>query len=196
MEQLTLFDLTNSTSSAEELRAKTFLSQGNEPVENVEAERAPASAGLGSTLSAIYNLGSSYGRTCRDVSALAIHTEATSPSSQLRLGNSGILSRGALLTFSSPEWTDSRVRFPNVDAAFGCSVCGLSDVLEPMESGEDFRRLRKYFLSARACSGILRRAESRGKKLPTALEDALKEQIRMWEAGELSDERVNEHHDN
>lgn len=195
MEQLELYDLTKSTSSAEEPRARTFPSPESELAESAEAEPAPHSAGRGSILSAICNLGSSYGRTCRDVSALAIPTEATSPSSQLRLGNSGILSRGALWTFSTPEWTDSRVRFPNVDAAFGCSVCGLSDVLEPMESEEDFRRLRKYFLSARACSGILRRAESRGKKLPDALANALTDQILMWESGEFNNETAHEHND-
>jgi hypothetical protein len=31
----------------------------------------------------------------------------------------------------------------------------------------------KYFLSPKACAGILRRAEKRGKKLPTALQKAL-----------------------
>jgi hypothetical protein len=34
----------------------------------------------------------------------------------------------------------------------------------------------KFYLSARACEGILRRAERRGKKLPEALERALKNQ--------------------
>ena len=34
----------------------------------------------------------------------------------------------------------------------------------------------RYYLSARACEGILRRAESRGKKLPKMLEDALRAQ--------------------
>jgi len=33
---------------------------------------------------------------------------------------------------------------------------------------------RKYFLSAKACSGGLQRAEKRGKKLPDFLEDALR----------------------
>jgi hypothetical protein len=35
---------------------------------------------------------------------------------------------------------------------------------------------QKYFLSAKACQGILRRAEKRGKKLPEVLERALREQ--------------------
>ena len=35
----------------------------------------------------------------------------------------------------------------------------------------------KYYLSAKACEGVLRRAEKRGKKLPEILEEALKQQI-------------------
>lgn len=35
----------------------------------------------------------------------------------------------------------------------------------------------KYYLSAKACAGILRRAERRGKKLPPELEKALRAQI-------------------
>ena len=66
------------------------------------------------------------------------------------------------LTLSMCEWTATGVPSPSDD-----SVCSLSDVLE---TGEVPRR---YFLSARACAGILRRAEARGKKLPAALEDAL-----------------------
>jgi len=34
----------------------------------------------------------------------------------------------------------------------------------------------KYFLSPKACQGILRRAEKRGKELPPMLEMALREQ--------------------
>lgn len=36
---------------------------------------------------------------------------------------------------------------------------------------------QKYYLSARACQGILRRAERRGKKLPEILMEALTQQI-------------------
>ena len=35
----------------------------------------------------------------------------------------------------------------------------------------------KYFLSAKACEGILRRAERRGKELPPMLKEALRQQI-------------------
>ena len=37
----------------------------------------------------------------------------------------------------------------------------------------------KYYLSARACQGILNRAERRGKKLPEMLEAALKEAVEL-----------------
>lgn len=52
--------------------------------------------------------------------------------------------------------------WPN-DAA----VCLLSQVLETGSIPQ------RYYLSAKACAGILRRAEKRGKKLPEALEQAL-----------------------
>ena len=35
----------------------------------------------------------------------------------------------------------------------------------------------KYYLSAKACEGILRRAERRGKKLPDMLKTALEQMI-------------------
>ena len=47
------------------------------------------------------------------------------------------------------------------------NVCSLSEILE---TGEVDRR---YFLSPTACKGILRRADKRGKELPTALLTAL-----------------------
>lgn len=90
--------------------------------------------------------------------------------------------RGALWTFSTPEWTHFLAPSPSVDA-----VCGLSDILEPMETEADLERLRKYFLSERACSGILRRAAARCKELPPELKTALTEQIRMWRDGELTE---------
>jgi hypothetical protein len=45
----------------------------------------------------------------------------------------------------------------------------LSDVLEPTGSVPP-----RFFLSPKACAGILRRAEKRGKKLPEALDRALR----------------------
>jgi hypothetical protein len=64
-------------------------------------------------------------------------------------------SRGGSLTPNISEW-------PN-DAA----VCSLSQVLETTSIPQ------RFFLSPRACAGILRRAEKRGKELPPALQTAL-----------------------
>ena len=46
------------------------------------------------------------------------------------------------------------------------SVSTLSEVLEVIVP-------KKYYLSATACAGILRRAERRGKELPPLLKEAL-----------------------
>jgi len=62
------------------------------------------------------------------------------------------------------SWTPNISAWPN-DAA----VCSLSQVLEQGSIPS------KYFLSAKACAGILRRAEARGKTLPAPLMLALKE---------------------
>jgi hypothetical protein len=55
----------------------------------------------------------------------------------------------------------------------------LSDVLETQNVQE------KYYLSARACEGILRRAEKRGKKLPEALREALEARVQTHEVEAL-----------
>lgn len=39
---------------------------------------------------------------------------------------------------------------------------------------------QKYYLSAKACRGVLRRAERRGKELPIILKTALEQQIERW----------------
>ena len=61
----------------------------------------------------------------------------------------------ACLTLNTSDWPS--------DAA----VCSLSAVLE------DGPLLPRYFLSSKACAGILRRAAKRGKDLPPALRRAL-----------------------
>jgi hypothetical protein len=63
--------------------------------------------------------------------------------------------RGESLTPNISEW-------PN-DA----DVCSLSQVLETTSIPQ------RFFLSSKACAGILRRAEKRGKELPPALQTAL-----------------------
>jgi hypothetical protein len=69
--------------------------------------------------------------------------------------SSGMGSPTEFLTLSTPDWHS------------GASVCSLSDVLETGDVPQ------RYFLSATACRGILRRADKRGKELPPALMSAL-----------------------
>jgi hypothetical protein len=62
-------------------------------------------------------------------------------------------------------------------------VCLLSQVLETISIP------LRYFLSSKACAGILRRAEKRGKKLPAMLYAALRWQARsMYVPVEVSPE--------
>ena len=69
--------------------------------------------------------------------------------------NSGMGSPTAFLTLSTSEWPSAGV------------ACSLSDVLETGVVPQ------RFYLSARACRGILRRAEKRGKSLPPSLHAAL-----------------------
>ncbi len=69
--------------------------------------------------------------------------------------NSGMGSPTEFLTLSSLEFHSAAV------------ACSLSDILETGDLPQ------RYFLSAKACAGILRRAEKRGKELPAALRLAL-----------------------
>lgn len=62
---------------------------------------------------------------------------------------------GEFLTLNISDWPSD------------ASVCSLSAILE---TGD---HLRRYSLSAKACKGILRRAEKRGKVLPEVLRVAL-----------------------
>src|SRR3990167_9252235 len=80
----------------------------------------------------------------------------TLPSSFEGWENSGIYRPGASLMLSSLE-------FPSAAA-----VCSLSQVLEADAP-------QKYYLSPRACQGILRRAEKRGKSLPPFLQASLEQ---------------------
>jgi hypothetical protein len=96
-------------------------------------------------IAARYRPGGWFGRTS-PASCPATEDGTLEPSSG-SWANSGMGSPTGFLTLSSSE-------FPS-DAA----VCSLSDVLETGEVPQ------RYFLSATACRGILRRAEKRGKPI-------------------------------
>ena len=106
----------------------------------------------------------SSGRTCRD--AFRATREETSDAYSTSWKTAGISWRGERWTRNLPEYltgqvVDSEGRYRN---AAGAS--SLSEVLEA-------RAPQTYSLSARACSGIIRRAEKRGKPLPEILRKAL-----------------------
>ena len=76
--------------------------------------------------------------------------------------NSGMGSPTELWTLNTSEW--NRTLGPSRSDG---GVCSLSDILE---TGD---HLSRFCLSPKACAGILRRAEQRGKRLPEALARAL-----------------------
>ena len=94
-----------------------------------------------------------FGRTS-PASCLANEDGILEPSSG-RWASSGMGSPTECLTLNTSEWPS--------DAA----VCSLSDTLETGDVPQ------RFYLSAKACQGILRRAEKRGKKLPPQLHKAL-----------------------
>jgi len=71
-----------------------------------------------------------------------------------RWRNSGIGGRSGCLTLNTSEWPKD------------ADVCSLSDVVEPDAPA-------KFSLSRKACRGILRRAEKKGKQIPSPLLSAL-----------------------
>ncbi len=72
-----------------------------------------------------------------------------------RWGSWGMGSPTEFSTLNGSEWPSA------------AAVCSLSDTLETGAVPQ------RFFLSAKACAGILRRAEKRGKALPPPLRDAL-----------------------
>jgi hypothetical protein len=76
--------------------------------------------------------------------------------------SSGMGSPTEFLTLSLCEWTATLA--PSLSDG---GVSSLSDVLETGEVPQ------QYYLSAKACAGILRRAEARGRELPSHLRCAL-----------------------
>ena len=82
--------------------------------------------------------------------------------SSTALPNAGMAQRGLCLMLSTSEFRN------------GAAASSLSDILE--ESPDP-----KYFLSARACTGILRRSERRVRQLPDQLRKALEEVVERSE---------------
>lgn len=126
-----------------------------------------------------------FGKTCREPSA-ATEAETFSPSSKRSLK-----SRGDVMYLSLPP---SRESYNGVETAASWEmVSRLPGACWTLNIGESPSAARestlwqilqadapqKYYLSARACQGILRRAERRGKELPSMLREALEEAIAL-----------------
>ena len=82
----------------------------------------------------------------------------------------GMASPGECLTLSTSEWNHTLAPSRSEGA-----VCSLSDILE---TGD---HLLGYCLSPKACAGILRRAEKRGKELPPHFKHALLQVVQHGE---------------
>ena len=87
-----------------------------------------------------------------------------------------------ILAPSSGRWQNSGMGSPTefwtlsgLESHSAVAVCSLSHTLEIGDVPQ------RYFLSAKACSGILRRAERRGKELPLQLASALRQAAAMTE---------------
>lgn len=101
-----------------------------------------------------FALGGSSGRTSPEFCPWK--EDGPSGASSGSFANSGMASHGECWMLNSSEWPSD------------ASVCFLSEVLEAPPLPE------RFFLSPRACAGILRRAGKRGKRLPERLAEALR----------------------
>lgn len=109
----------------------------------------------------VYGLDGLSGKMC-PVSCRVAEGGILEPSSG-RWGSWGMGGPTGSWTLNGAEHTGTLEPFRSADG-----VCSLSDVLETAEVPQ------RFYLSAKACSGILRRAGARGKVLPPLLEVALK----------------------
>ena len=113
-----------------------------------------------------------FGKTCQG--SLVPLGEEISTASSLRWGSSGLGSRGVC-------WTHNSSEFPS--DAVGSS---LSHILERGNLPP------RFYLSPKACAGILRRAQRRGKELPPALKEALEAQAAKLPPEEMSSDSSEE----
>ena len=139
----------SQTSWSEEAPARVSASQADAR----GSQEPPASCG--NTFDAFVRscLSGSSGRTCRERSQA--RTGRISDACSKPWMRAGTVWRGEYWTRSSSAWPSD------------ASVCSLSGILETSAPA-------RYSLSPTACSGILRRAERRGRNLPPDLEAALR----------------------
>jgi hypothetical protein len=110
----------------------------------------------------VCGLDGSFGKTCREF--LVHPEEGILLPSLVGWGNWGMGGPTECLTLNGSEATGTAMPCRSAGDVFS-----LSDVLETQPLPQ------RYCLSAKACNGILRRAERRGKKLPEMLKQALEQ---------------------
>ena len=142
-----------STSSSEDSPVRTCRSQASVPASLV---REAACGGRCSESSVDAILVGFCGRMFPDF-YLPTEEKPSWPSSA-RLPRAGISAPGGCWTPSTSEW-------PNGEGE--CTACSLATVLEPSVPP-------RFYLSPKACMGIVRRAARRGKELPPNLEKVLR----------------------
>ena len=108
--------------------------------------------------------GTSSGKTFRD--AFRATRGETSDAYSTSWKTAGISWRGERWTRNLPEYLTGQVVDSQGRYRSAAGASSLSEVLEA-------RAPQTYSLSARACEGIIRRAEKRGKPLPSILMNAL-----------------------
>jgi site-specific DNA-cytosine methylase len=135
----------------EDSPAKT--SQSQESGKALKMEKDQSSPSHSSTLWSDTDLGGSCWKTYLGSSRQMM--DETSPDFSVKWMNSGMAYRGELWMHATSESPKDAVEY------------SLSQVLEPTSPD-------RFYLSAKAAVGILRRAERRGRKLPPALDSALK----------------------
>ena len=114
-----------------------------------------------------------YTKTCLESSPTRpTHSEILSevfPAKMYRWNRQGENGRTVVLCLDPKEQSRGGSKTPNTtDWPNDAAVCSLSQVLETGSIPP------RYFLSGKACAGILRRAALRGKTLPPLLESALR----------------------
>jgi hypothetical protein len=130
-----------------------------------------ASTGRGMSLSESADLRGSSSKTssaCSPVTTEEIFSSSYPPSSDAKflcLDMDGGLTQDL---FGHPAWRSlgASLTLNISDSPNDAAACSLSDILEAEVP-------QKYFLSTRACAGILRRSEKRGVRLPERLRQAL-----------------------
>ena len=114
---------------------------------------------------------SAFGKTSPESLVQATTRSAASSQALWALLNLSELQNGQarVLPLDQNDGLLGGLSMPNISEFHNdATVCSLSDVLEQAPIP------RRFYLSAKACAGILRRAEKRGKALPRQLEAALK----------------------